>query len=104
MFCEPIFTDIAQDISFINEKGFFFKKGIEILKVANVSIKKRTLFTMDTIERFLSRQFVEPILICNSMKIKIFSFLLKMCDNKIVYFDFSFKRCIPSIINNFVSL
>lgn len=26
MFCEPIFTDIEQDISFINEKGFFFKK------------------------------------------------------------------------------
>lgn len=26
MFCEPIFTDIAQDISFINEKGFFFLK------------------------------------------------------------------------------
>lgn len=42
MFCEPIFTDIAQDISFINEKGFFFfKKSIEILKVANDSIKKK---------------------------------------------------------------
>lgn len=50
MFCEPIFTDIAQDISFINEKGFFSKKkSIEILKVANNSIKKRTLFTMGTI-------------------------------------------------------
>lgn len=28
MFCEPIFTDIAQDISFINEKGFFSKKKV----------------------------------------------------------------------------
>lgn len=43
MFCEPIFTDIAQDISFINEKGFFSKKSMEILKVANDSIKKKNI-------------------------------------------------------------
>lgn len=50
VFCEPIFTDIAQDISFINEKGFFFfKKKYRDIESCKRFDKKRTLFTMGVI-------------------------------------------------------
>lgn len=43
MFCEPIFTDIAQDISFINEKGFFSKKKYRDIESCKQFDKKKNI-------------------------------------------------------------